>query len=993
MPTKLGSKLWRWSLAACCALTFASCSTESDTTPPLGHPTGGSEASGGIGGKPTETGGLGGSGAASGGSGPEGGSSLFGGAGGFAGTCPEGGAGGFGPIGGAGGLGGAGGVGGAGGSSQVSCGTGTTVSQAIRMDYFGYRPGDSKVAIFSAEPAPYVALCDSANQPVFVVPYDGGSIDSKGNDAPASGDDVWWVDFSGFNVPGNYRLYSPTLDGAPTLDRSYEFSIDQHIYNSVGLAALKTFYYQRCNTPKPATYAGVWSDPISCHDGDATLSAAPGETDYGPKNLTGGWHDAGDYNKYVWGAVVGAILPMLRAYEHHPQVFQDGDLNIPESGNGVPDILDEIRWELDWLVKMQLPDGSVLRRVRCDPWSWNSPPSADLGPRYYFEPDLTSGAVFTGIMALAARVYGDAGYALYSADLSSAALTSWTWLYNQPVDDLTKLWAAAEVFHLTGSAEAKAYVDGFYPLNWQGRVFWPLGGDTQAAFTYARAPGADPTVISHMKAAIAARVNYLFDQNDLYRNGMPESGYIWGSNGGRAARGLFLINAARLGATGGHSELECWAHAQDLLHFFHGQNTLRMTYLSNMAALGGEHSSFQFYHGWFGTPGFPYSAANYVGKPASIDEPDYPYFKGVDNYGIDDNKTSTFGPAPGFVPGGPNKYYSGVIDPPLGCSFYNDCYRDWADQTVFEAYSWEISESSIGSQGGYVALASYFMNPPAAGLFLQKEVDRPVVAAGETATFRLEYLNPKSTPVHNVVIQDAFSAGLTVQSSNPSGTDLGAGLYEWPLGSLAPGQGGSIEITALVNVGAASSETNQAKIMATGQPDQWSNAVQLRTIFNPCDEPTLTDNGNWKIAAEHGFRSYGTSNCSQGAGCLHLNIVDLDGDQSSYFFLYDFAPGDWCAYQNGYLVMDVYSDSDPDFQIHLAAQSAPAGLFWVPITVVPGAVTQAQMNLDIALELDFSGAIDPCQDPLTGLIIMFGGMPAQQVYIDNIRLMNSPPGP
>ena len=104
--------------------------------------------------------------------------------------------------------------------------------------------------------------------------------------------------------------------------------------------ALKTFYYQRCNTPHPSTYAGTWADATACHMSDATTGPASGNINYGSKNLTGGWHDAGDYNKYVWSAASTAILFMLRAYEENAGVFSDGDENIPESGNGTSDILD-----------------------------------------------------------------------------------------------------------------------------------------------------------------------------------------------------------------------------------------------------------------------------------------------------------------------------------------------------------------------------------------------------------------------------------------------------------------------------------------------------------------------------------------------------------------------------------------------------------------------------------------------------------------------------
>ena len=236
--------------------------------------------------------------------------------------------------------------------------------------------------------------------------------------------------------------------------------------------------------------------------------------------------------------------------------------------------------------------------------------------------------------------------------------------------------------------------------------------DAHAAITYARAPQATPIVVSAMKAAIGRRVDDVFASDDLYRNGMPIDSYHWGSNSVRAAYGVFLLDAAQLGATGSHSVTECRGHALDFLHYLHGQNPLSMVYLTNMAAHGGEHSSWQFFHNWFGQSQSAHSRAKHVGKPSSIREPHYPYFRGTDNHGIRDDKTSLFGPAPGFVPGGPYRGYSGDSTPPGGASYPNLFYRDWNDQTVWTARTWEITESSIGYQGPYVALVAAFLNAP-----------------------------------------------------------------------------------------------------------------------------------------------------------------------------------------------------------------------------------------------------------------------------------------
>lgn len=600
------------------------------------------------------------------------------------------------------------------------------VSNSIKTDHFGYRPADTKIAIFSANPGSTVEIRDATNSVVFAVPADGGSIQSKGYDGQHSGDTIWWVNFSGFSQPGTYRVYSAALDG-----QSYDFDIAEDVYNEVVLTALHSFYLQRCNTPKEIAFAGDYADTAACHMQDLSTGPAAGHFNHGNLDLTGGWHDAGDYNKYVWSAVSTAILNMLRAYEDNPGMFRDGDLNIPESGNGIPDILDEIKWELDWMRKMQLPDGSVLYQMHVDGFASNAPPSNDVNTRFYQNSNVESGSVLAGTFAYASRVFAAEGMTAYANTLQTAAENAWSWLLGQPEVREEKTWAAAEIFATNSSiTSARSYVDNFHPNQWSGRFFDPPHYDSHAAITYIQTPGATAAVVNNMRASISAQVDYIFASNDFYRIGMPDWEYYWGSSVPRATIGLFLHHAAKLGQTGSHSVAETLEHAQDFLHFFHGQNPLNMVYLTNMSALGGEHSSWQFYHAWFGDSNNAYSTSNFMGKPLGVSEPDYPYFKGTDNHGVNDNKSSALGPPPGIVPGGPNKDYSGTAVPPGNAQFYERFYRDWADQAQWTAQTWEITENSIGYQGAYVALASYYMATPVAQCAIDAECDDGVYCNG-----------------------------------------------------------------------------------------------------------------------------------------------------------------------------------------------------------------------------------------------------------------------
>ena len=169
---------------------------------------------------------------------------------------------------------------------------------------------------------------------------------------------------------------------------------------------------------------GNWfADQLRWHDGRLSNPFAKSQT----KDLRGGWYDAGDFNKYTsWAARY--IIVLLHAYEEHPQAFSD-DYGIPESGNGIPDILDEVKWGLDWLVRMQNSDGSLL----CVQGLAGASPPSDARAGSYYGPPTTS-ATLTGAAAFA---YASKFFASrpepdlkrYGDDLKKRATAAWTWCW------------------------------------------------------------------------------------------------------------------------------------------------------------------------------------------------------------------------------------------------------------------------------------------------------------------------------------------------------------------------------------------------------------------------------------------------------------------------------------------------------------------------------------------------------------------------------------
>ncbi|MBN1609719.1 MAG: glycoside hydrolase family 9 protein [Polyangiaceae bacterium] len=614
-------------------------------------------------------------------------------------------------------------------------GTGT-VTGVVRSDHFGWRPDDTKVAV----------LLDLAEESVELRSADDDSVvetfvSSASTSDEDSGDNASIVDFSAVTTPGNYYLHVPR-----TGDSSYPFRIADDVYDVVGAAAMKSFYFQRANHSKALPYASdelpgykglghTWMDEGESHKTDYEAPPGPGSADNGALDVHGGWFDAGDYQKTLWGR---GVTEMLWSCEVNARAWRDGQLNIPESGNGVADILDELRWELDFYVRMQRPDGHFMSSVKGKGGEVVSPPSASDEGRVYFDTTSPSGDGWSGggvtltratgqaVLALAhaAIVYDAAGSSDAADQYRAAALDGWTWLEAQNAtggERRLKVAAAAAVHRLDSSQNsALAMVEDFPWATWDGALPYsasPADSElTEAAWHYLSDENADPDVRATVSEAVGdAIVDRAFGERGLYGGMLGGPGnawdWSWGSNRNTSLYGANLMMAAHFGALGSHSEADVKTQAARYLHYMLGLNPVNMVYLTNMAAYGGEHSSFQIYHSWYshsdelGEFGNP----DYNGKPQSVVEPLYPYYP-------DDDQTSSNGPAPGLVPGGPNASYGGNYEIP-NMEYPAYAYRDWSvgcdwdsSTSVCRSSSWEVTEPMCAYQGAFVLLVSFFMS-------------------------------------------------------------------------------------------------------------------------------------------------------------------------------------------------------------------------------------------------------------------------------------------
>ncbi|MBD2753392.1 glycoside hydrolase family 9 protein [Spirosoma validum] len=602
-----------------------------------------------------------------------------------------------------------------------------SISKQIIVDQFGWRLSAKKVVVF-ANPVtgqnagtPYTpggqfqVRRTADNAVVYtgsVVPWNGGT---KHDD---SGDKAWHGDFSSVTTAGTYHIFDP----ANNL-RSYDFEVRDDIYAAALKASTRTFYYQRSGTSIPAQYGGNWTHgPAHMQDANALLynGAAQAGTQ---RNVTGGWYDAGDYNKYIpflnatlWNLMVG--------YELRPSAFTD-NTNIPESGNGVPDMLDELKWELDWMLRMQATNGGVHNRVTVTNYeNGTDDPATDTQPRYYTPVTTWATATFAAIMAHAARIYSayPGQYPAYATTLRTAAETAWTYLETNPNmlpasgkdgastaaadagsdandDKRRRVAAAAELFSTTGTTKYKSFFEanynnvnatsenGFHPFSagyLDASLCWELN---RAYYVYAKANGATSSVVSAIKDKFKSSMDWPIEANytqkaDPYLGFMWTGHYSWGSNLQKALWALIPILAVDLNVNPSKNTLYKEI-AEEYLHYFHGRNPLAWMYLSNMgsrgANAGAENSVDEFYHSWFRDGSAKYDGAG-----------------------------SQFGPAPGYLTGGPNVYYSGTSAPPKGQPAMKS-YRNW--NTSYPEPSWEITEPAIYNQAGYTFLVAYFTTP------------------------------------------------------------------------------------------------------------------------------------------------------------------------------------------------------------------------------------------------------------------------------------------
>ncbi len=346
---------------------------------------------------------------------------------------------------------------------------------AVLVNQVGYFPGLAKLATVrsdSTQPLPW-RLLDGGGREVAT----GVSVVS-GRDAP-SGDHTHVIDFSAHATPGKGFVLEVSNE------KSHPFDIGSDIYNKLRYDALAYFYHNRSGVEIKLPYAAKkeWGRPAG-HAADKSVACAPAaKCDY-TLDVAGGWYDAGDHGKYVVNGGV-SVWTLLNLWERsrfvskNTKALDDGSMNIPEKGNGKPDLLDEVRWNLEFMLKMQVPEGHDLagmvhHKVHDKEWTaLGLAPHEDPMPRF-LQPVSTAATLnVAATAAQCARIWKtlDAAFSAKCLEASERAFQAAQQnpaLFAKPGgvgggpydDDHVEdefYWAATELWITTGKTEYKDY--------------------------------------------------------------------------------------------------------------------------------------------------------------------------------------------------------------------------------------------------------------------------------------------------------------------------------------------------------------------------------------------------------------------------------------------------------------------------------------------------------------------------------------------------------
>lgn len=406
---------------------------------------------------------------------------------------------------------------------------------------------------------------------------------------------VYCYDFSELNKSGRY--YVENGNG-----RSYPFVIGKNIYKDAFRATVRALYFQRCGCELDYAHAGVYHH-AACHLQKSAKIAPDCEKEL--PDVTGGWHDAGDFGRYITPANQ-CIHNLLYIYE----LFNNAktlSLDIPESGNGMPDILNEARWEIEWMLKMQDMDGGVHHKLCATNMPELIMPEKDESEIFVSPVSLQATAGFAAALTAAARVYRKfdiafsdrlfgAAVRAYSFAKSNLGVIPITYTETPPCgggtygdscvyDEL--YWAAAELFRFTGDRKYEDDFKEYYKHDFPKTAAGAYDQGGYGSLCYCLCENADREFRAQIVADIAdeADKRLAIFENNAYsvalkeQNEHQESDYFWGSNAGLTNALFNMIAAARLLKTDCYDEC-----IRGSMAYIFGRNIISKCYVSGFGS-------------------------------------------------------------------------------------------------------------------------------------------------------------------------------------------------------------------------------------------------------------------------------------------------------------------------------------------------------------------------------------------------------------------------
>ena len=397
------------------------------------------------------------------------------------------------------------------------------------------------------------------------------------------------VDFSEIQTEGKYQAY---IDDEPI---GHPITIGDKALEEAAKASVKFFYFQRASTALEEEYAGIYARAAGHLDTAVKYHPSTGKTDTEATfNGSKGWYDAGDYGKYIVNSGISTYT-LLQLYQQNKEYYDTLKLNIPESSNEVPDLLDEIRWNLDWMLTMQDDDGGVFHKLTTKQFAGNIMPEKGTAQRFAIGKGIEASWDFAAVVALASEIYKpyDPEFAQKCIDAAQKArlwaLTHPYEIFEQPSDVGTgsytgsvewasKLWTNIEMYRVSGDTSVVSIIKSL-PINNKKAVLQSWQNNYMLGiFTIATNPDAfEAEMVDSATSIITTMADSYIKSldNNGYGVALAKGDFYWGSNGVAANKGMILIHAYIL-----TKEEKYLNAAQSIVDYILGRNPLDKSYLT-----------------------------------------------------------------------------------------------------------------------------------------------------------------------------------------------------------------------------------------------------------------------------------------------------------------------------------------------------------------------------------------------------------------------------